>query len=61
MTPEAMRMTILADIDALMSRPFVWVAMSDEQRRLVRAQRAYWESADVVTLQRLLDLLALQP
>ena len=61
MTPEQLRTEILQGLDELQNRPFVWNTMTTAQQRLVRAERNFWQQADVMVLQKLLDLVNKEP
>ena len=61
MTTEQLRTEIIQGLDALENRPLVWNIMSKDQQRLVRAERNFWQQADVAVLQKLLDLVNKEP
>ena len=61
MNTEQLRTEILQGLDELENRPFVWNTMSSDQKRLVRAERNFWQQAETATLQKLLDLVNKEP
>lgn len=54
MTPEQMRQLQISDIDGLLNNFFARRAMSDEQKRRVRANRHFWMRANEDQLKELI-------
>jgi hypothetical protein len=61
-TPDELRRSILEAVDATLEAPWIisrWI--TEERRRLLRAQRRYWSSAPAADLERLLSLYQSEP
>lgn len=58
MDRDHLRKKILDGDDRLMQSA-AWRFMSDEEKRLIRAGRAFWAKSDMITNDALDDLLAL--
>jgi hypothetical protein len=57
MTVEELRGQLVSGIDGILEAPWIISRLlTPEHRRLLRAQRAYWQGDDGSQLQKLLDL-----
>jgi hypothetical protein len=61
MTPEGLRQQILAGIDKVLESPWVLRWITSDNRQLLRAERDYWQSADVAQLSVLLAFYNKEP
>lgn len=61
MTAEQLRQLLVRGVDKLLDNWFARRAMSGEEVRLARAQRAFWLAADTATLDRLLAVYHQEP
>lgn len=53
---DDLRRTLIEGIDSVLDRPLRRAWLTSEQRRVLKAQRAFWESADQTTLEKAYSL-----
>lgn len=58
---EELRSAVVREIDATLTEPIVSRFMSAETARMLKAQRAFWQSDDGVQLNKLYSLFCKEP